>query len=210
MPLQLALDEWLFRRMEREKGEPVFRFYFSSEPWVSVGYASKNYPEPDSFPVCRRITGGGSVTHGADLMFALIATKDADESFRSVRLSYLKIHEAVRRAFESLGKRPEFYRCDENLPKGPDCFRFPVATDLRIDGQKIAGGAERRSSGAFLHEESIPWKRDPLMLTAALQRAFAEHFQIEWAAADIEPEWIVRAETLAGEKYAPLALETIL
>ena len=48
MPFQMALDEVLFRSLEDAYHQnpevelsPLFRFYFSSEPWISVGYSHK-------------------------------------------------------------------------------------------------------------------------------------------------------------------------
>ena len=222
MPFQMALDEILFRRMETNLPHPnplpqgegrvrvVLRFYFSSEPWETVGYsyviASEAKQSRDCFVglrpprndghinICRRITGGGRVEHGKDLIFSLAARKEADASFRSVRMSYLKIHEAVKAALEELGEKPRFYRCDEPLPKGEDCFRFPIATDLAVGGRKAAGGAQKRSAGALLHQESIPLgKRDAFDLIRALRRAFEKIFAVKIITADIDPALLEEA-----------------
>ncbi len=206
MPFQLALDEILFRQMEfAVSSRPVLRFYYSSEPWVTVGYSFKNgeLKNRQALKVCRRITGGGSVSHGNDLIFSLVARKDHDDSFASVRLSYLKIHEAVKWGLDSLGKTTRFYRCDEKLPKGKDCFRFPIATDLALGEEKIAGGGQKRSSGVMLHEESvkIPKRVSPEALIKSVGKGFREVFNIQMKGAQLTPGLLQEAGTLAKVKY---------
>ena len=209
MPFQMALDEILFRRMEEgalssgeRESRPLLRFYFSSEPWMTLGYSDSGpNGRAAGVPVCRRITGGGRVEHGKDLIFSLIALKRGDESFKSVRTSYLKIHEAVKEGFARLGKNVRFFRCDEKLARGPDCFLFPIATDLALGNEKIAGGAEKRSSGVLLHEESvkIPKGISAEELLRALKAGFEARFEIKLEPADWVPEWLEQAAALAKE-----------
>lgn len=209
MPFQMALDEVLFRDYEVKAGPgepPLFRFFYSSGPWITTGYSEKELgAEKNGVPVCRRLTGGGQVFHGDDIIFALIAKKDADESFDSVRMSYLKIHEAVKMAFEDLGLKPRFYRVDEKLPKGPECFAFPIATDLAVGSKKVAGGSQKRSRGTFLHEESIYLQgyNSTASLMGALKSAFEKRFEIKLKDCPISPETLASAELLAKEKYEP-------
>ena len=204
MPFQMALDEIIFRQVEKENGvsssSPLLRFYFSSEPWVTVGYS---YREKLEGAVCRRITGGGRVNHGKDLIFSLVARKEQDKSFSSVRMSYLKIHEAVKLAFESLGIQPRFFRCDEPLPPGKDCFRFPIATDLGIEEEKIAGGAQKRSAGTLLHQESvkIPKRVEARDFISSICRGFETIFEIQIRPLHWKPELFEEAEKLARGKY---------
>lgn len=219
MPFQMALDEILFRRrMEGELSSPVLRFYFSSEPWMTVGYS---HPEREKgegeigvqspshsftsspIPVCKRITGGGQVLHGKDLLFSLAARKEDDESFTSVRVSYWKIHEAVKNAFEKAGERARFYRCDEKLPRGGECFVYPIATDLELDQKKIAGGAQKRSSGALLHQESLqlPSRIEPFGFMEKVKHAFETQFGIILQDLPCDPEILEKAKYLASEKY---------
>ena len=196
MPLQMALDEILFHS---DFEFPILRFYFSSEPWTTIGY-SQALPGDH---VCRRITGGGRVNHGDDVLFSLVARKEDDESFKSVRVSYWKIHEAVKSAMELSGIASRFYRCDENLPKGADCFQFPIASDLSWQNQKIAGGAQKRSAGVMLHQESIRLIEGltGLGFIAKLQKGFEKVFDVAIALQDLDPKLLAEAETLAEEKY---------
>lgn len=217
MPQQMALDELLFQETIEARAAglepmPLLRFYYASEPWISVGYSYAGWREGSSLapeaadgrvPACRRITGGGTVLHGNDLMFTLVASREDHESFKSVRLSYLRLHEIVKNAVESLGLPVRFYRCDQPLAKGKECFVFPIATDLEACGRKIAGGGQKRSLGVMLHQESIQLPKrtlDPALVTA-LQRSFAEGFNTRLEPADFDPQILFQAEKLGEAKY---------
>ncbi len=215
MPFQLALNEILFRDLEEtcriaQEDDPFnlrihaprLRFYYASEPSVSIGALQRAEGEG---PVIRRLTGGGVVRHGRDFLFTLVARKNHDESFHSVRISYCKIHEAVKRALELLGTPPRFYRCDENLPSGPDCFKYPIASDLALAGKKIAGGAQKRSAGTLLHEESIQGEgRDLQRFEGPLIQGLSEIFGVSIVKEPIRPDLLERASRLALEKYQPV------
>ncbi len=224
MPFQMALDEILFRAFVQDPDaggrlpapvveRPLLRFYLSSEPWVSFGYSHPSADlEREKRNACKRITGGGRVEHGRDVIFSLLAVRGHEEAFKSVRVSYLKIHEAVKSALESFGLTPRFYRCDENLPKGRDCFLFPIATDLGLEGRKIAGGAQKRSRGALLHQESVklPDGIGFEGLIQALGNAFELVFETKLERHKLDPAWLEEAETLALEKYgAPAGALTV-
>lgn len=208
MPEQMAIDEILLKEPDLVIGgfekKPVFRFFYSDKPWLSVGYSvdTRKLNLESSQPVCKRVTGGGLVQHDKDLMFSIIASKKDDESFESVRLSYLKIHEMLRDALFSLGIECDFYRCDENLPRGQECFVYPIATDLRYKGQKIAGGAQKRSAGRFLHQESIQLPHlNYEQLSKAILASLQTKFNCGLDKMKISPELFKKAKALASEKY---------
>ncbi|MBN1688235.1 MAG: hypothetical protein JW893_03970 [Candidatus Omnitrophica bacterium] len=213
MDFQMALDELLFRRME--KGEdsetlPIFRFFYSSGPWVTLGYSFKEgLPESVTavhkrkYPVCRRMTGGGFVLHGQDLIFSLVARKSDDESFKTVRDSYTKIHEAVRRGFQSFGYKIDFFDSSKEWIQGKDCFRYPIETDLVYKGRKVAGGSQKRSAGVLLHQESIQGPRgfDMTSCEEKMIEGFEQVFDMKIRKATVHPVLFQQAEQLAEIKY---------
>lgn len=223
MPFQMAVDELLFERMiqaqslQPDAPQAMIRFYYASGPWVSIGYSHAGWKalseglEPPQelladaklFPVCRRITGGGRVLHGKDLMFTFIASKNMDESFKSVMSSYARLHEVLGEALADLGVKARFYREDESLPAGKDCFLHPISSDLEADGKKIAGGGQKRSRGFLLHQESIHLKRDDLYepLTHAFIKGLSERFGCKTESSDWPPELMEEAEILGRQKY---------
>lgn len=215
MPFQMALDEILFRQEEKEPSSPILRFYYSSEPWTSLGFSYKesdlqNLPRNSSRRICRRLTGGGKVEHGSDLIFSVVSKKNADSSFASVGESYIKIHEAVKKGLELLGQEVRFYRCTENLPKGNDCFVYPIASDLAVGNSKIAGGSQKRSSGTLLHQESVavPRGMNPSELEKGIRRGFEMIFGITFKDFQLYPELLAQAENLSKTSYPDLNAET--
>ena len=195
MPYQMALDELLFRSFQ-EHDSPILRFYFSDGPWVSVGYSERDFERiKQEGPACKRLTGGGRVYHGEDLIFSLVARKKHDESFSSVRVSYWKIHEALKKGFERLGIESRFYRCDEELPSGAECFDYPISTDLAVKNQKIAGGAQKRSAGALLHQESIqlPKSHDWNAVMKACLEGFEDIFGVNIEHSEWDPKFLTEA-----------------
>ena len=208
MPLQMALDELLFESQKEKPQAPVLRFYVSSEPWISVGYSfqkvtdlrkSAMIRQNTKVPVCGRITGGGCVLHGEDLIFSLCGQCENGGSLStlgSVQSSYEMLHEAVKKGFQSAGLEPEFYEAQGKLPKGSDCFDFPVESDLSWSGKKIAGGAQKRSGGVLLHHESISIPsgvaREPFL--QAVKKGLEQVLGVTIQNSDMDPKLFFAAE----------------
>jgi lipoate-protein ligase A len=200
MSFQMAFDELIFRRalaaLEPDVFSPVARFYFSSEPWETVGYSQRTDSCPSGLPVCRRLTGGGKVRHGDDLIFSFVAPHAAHSALRRVASSYAAVHEVLREAIGRVTrKKVRFFRCSENLPKGPDCFRYPIATDLAVGNRKIAGGAQKRSCGVVLHQESILYApADAWALMSEIRKTFEQRWDIRWQPAFLDAAMVPEAE----------------
>ncbi|HQB94002.1 MAG TPA: hypothetical protein PK997_02205 [Candidatus Omnitrophota bacterium] len=207
MSFQMAFDGVLFgKHLGNSRRGTVLRFYLSSGPWITAGFSFrsgddlersplvKNHP---AVPVARRITGGGCVLHGGDLVFTLIAP--AAGRLETVKESYRDIHEAVREAFAGLGVDPRFYEETEDLPKGNDCFSYPVARDLAWKGRKIAGGAQKRSGGVLLHHESLTLLPGVSAsdLARGIRRGFEHVFGVRIREAEMDADIFFRAEKIA-------------
>jgi len=212
MPFQMALDGLLFTSQKNISQAPILRFYVSSGFWVSTGYSFRNDSDLSKshlirqnprMPVCRRITGGGCVLHGRDLVFSLVARISSDlERLGSVRTSYEKIHESVKMGLERCGLDTGCYSRNDDLPKGSDCFDFPVESDLSWSGKKIAGGAQKRSEGVLLHHESIlippgiVWEE----LIRSIREGLEKVFQVRILESDMDPD--VYFEAMKKEDYS--------
>ena len=117
--------------------------------------SSSDWPGYDTV---RRWSGGGVVEHGADLTFSLLVPRALALATLPAAESYRRIHEAVGHALARAG---DCRGC--NLQKAAvaktagsrACFENPVAYDLLLAGDKIAGGAQRRTRRGLLHQGSI-------------------------------------------------------
>ncbi|MCM8776465.1 MAG: hypothetical protein NC930_09010, partial [Candidatus Omnitrophica bacterium] len=191
--------------------DPIWKAYNSSptDPAASVrkdfsqssvvgrtGSPGSPYVLLSGVKICRRITGGGQVLHGKDLIFSLVTGYDQDDAFQSVKASYVKIHEAVKSGLEGLGRRPRFWGSQAHAARSHVCFRFPVSTDLVVGRKKVAGGAQKRSRFGFLHQESLhlPHTTNYQSLAAAVRRGFETVFQVEFQSEDLDPKILKQAE----------------
>jgi len=157
---QMALDEALFR-LASERRIAISRFYTWSESAVTEGYfaarrRSADPAEKSPSPI-RRLTGGGRVEHGEDLTFLLAVPEGEPLSGAPGGLRYRWIHEALAAALHGTDLAPALHPESAGpAPIGP-CFVNPVPWDL-VDarsGEKIGGGAQRRSRGALIHQGSL-------------------------------------------------------
>ncbi len=147
----MALDEALFLSAV-EANTVRARFYNWSAPAITLGYFHKGEQTADAV---RRMTGGGMVEHGDDLTFSLAYPKDTDFARTSGTERYSWVHQALAHALESADFRTDL-SADFGKASGP-CFAAPVRWDILdpASREKIAGGAQRRSRGAVIHQGSI-------------------------------------------------------
>lgn len=150
---QMAADEAAFRFAKR----PLLRVYRWSAPALSFGYpqALRDIePLAPGRDVVRRWTGGGVVFHGDDLTLALALPGPRGAGGRRACEIYSGVHAAIARLLEAGGTAADLVgsgRCEGGL----ECFRAPVTNDLVQGGQKILGGAIRRTRDGLLYQGSL-------------------------------------------------------
>jgi lipoyl(octanoyl) transferase len=154
MALDEALLEWSLAT-----GSAAIRFYHWDHAARTLGYFTRptapSAGKPLESPV-RRFTGGGLVEHGEDLTFALAIPPRTALALDDTTTRYRRIHEALAGALLEAGVPVIPVRPDSANSQGP-CFANPVPWDLLdpASGAKLAGGAQRRSRGAVLHQGSV-------------------------------------------------------
>ena len=103
----IAVDEFLLARHVEEQNEnPVLRFYRFSPPAMTVGYGL--WPRmggqlSERAEAIRRITGGGVVMHGSDLVYSFVVPLMLYPALRKPRESYRYLHEALCEALNYVG-----------------------------------------------------------------------------------------------------------
>ena len=199
---QMALDEALFH-FTRESGLPVIRYYTWESPALTFGY-SEAHPHSETEEAVRRYTGGGRVEHDEDLTFLLTLPADTPAARGSAAERYRWIHEALKEALGEVGVRLFLEGDAGQHPAGP-CFQTPVPSDLMAigTGEKIGGGAQRRSRGSVIHQGSIRLARElrtnHAPWTALLERKLSEG--TESFPETAKQKVIDHAEELAATRY---------
>ncbi len=153
---QMAMDQAVFE-LTRETAVPSARFYHWDTPAVTVGYFHRFDDEIDSEdrPI-RRFTGGGKVEHGEDATFVICFPANSPTSRLNSDARYRWIHTALAAALVNTGYDVELESTPTPSGNGP-CFSNSVTWDLKdsASGEKIGGGAQRRSAGAVMHQGSV-------------------------------------------------------
>jgi lipoate-protein ligase A len=154
MALDEALLDWTLAT-----GSAAIRFYHWDHAARTLGYFTRPTGSGDdgaSGGQVRRFTGGGLVEHGEDLTFALTIPPRTGLALADTATRYRQIHEALADALHEAGVPVIPVSPDSAASQGP-CFANPVPWDLLdpISGAKLAGGAQRRSRGAVLHQGSV-------------------------------------------------------
>ena len=221
--LNMALDEVLLGGLA---GVALLRCYRWLRPSVSFGCFGQSAAVRAGYPAAalvRRWTGGGIVEHGRDFTYTLLVPRALPLSALPASESYRHIHGAVASALAAVGWPPVEAAAVAGAPQPASlppegngaapflkpCFANPVAFDLLAAGQKIAGGAQRRTRHGLLHQGSIQgaffaaglsedrWRGLGESLAAALAREFTP--------APIQAATFAAAEALAARKYGASA-----
>ncbi|MDP9291638.1 MAG: hypothetical protein M3O82_04655 [Verrucomicrobiota bacterium] len=194
--LNMAIDEILLQNCRA----PVLRAYRWDAPSTSFGYFEKYETVRAAYAhsvAVRRWTGGGIVAHGEDFTFSLMVPRT--DAFAKIRPqdSYRSIHQCLVRALGDYGVNASLHVASSENRSGA-CFQNPVPDDLMHSGEKIAGGAQRRTSKGLLHQGSI----QSLDLDRDFGACLAQKFAIEVSSRAITPDEASAAEQLAVRKYA--------
>src|SRR5437870_1675543 len=206
--MNMAIDEALLEFATRAS----IRFYRWDHLALSFGYFG-NFADVSPFvserDIVRRWTGGGIVFHGEDLTYSIIIPASEPAFGESPKSIYEKIHCALRDALTANDGRVELAamgrdaalrrpRTAQRAVPTNVCFANPVSADVMVNGQKVAGAAQRRTRSGLLHQGSIQH--------VDLGNGFAERFAKELSnnceTGDLPEAVHDRAQEIAAEKYA--------
>lgn len=220
---QMALDEVLCGELAQDKWNGFLRFYTMDQESVTIGHFTGTGDERilrdlahSDLPVVRRMTGGGIVFHGTDLVFSLGVKVDSFDFLKTVSESYCWIHNVLQEAFKAQGIETTLGTALDpikaNSPEVPQgaCFENPVVGDLLYQGQKIAGGAQKRFQNLFLHQGSIALhllRERTLEVESFAQtilQVFESQFGFPLTGEEVSSGLLQEVEILAVEKYKAL------
>jgi lipoate-protein ligase A len=161
----MAVDELLLERAERQGGVPVLRLYSFDPPAITIGHHQNPglildvaRLRADGLDCVRRITGGRALLHEEELTYCVVAPAGSALFDTGQGEAYLRISAAISAALRSLGVDAEVSRGRESAgPKGTaaPCLSSVTRYELTVGGKKIAGSAQRKTAAAFLQHGSI-------------------------------------------------------
>ena len=201
--MNMAIDEALLDSV----AVPSIRFYRWQSPALSFGYFGK-FADVAEYAterdLVRRWTGGGIVFHGEDLTYSIVIPV-SDQIFAESSMSlYEKIHRTLVNALAETAQPAVVAAIADRGARVSDacynehCFANPVSADVMVNGQKVAGAAQRRTRSGLLHQGSIQH--------VDLGNGFAERFAKELSnnceTGDLPEAVHDRAQEIAAEKYA--------
>lgn len=197
--LNMALDEAMLFHAR----SVWMRVYQWAVPTLSIGFSQPLTVVPadkTSWPVVRRWTGGGVVVHDGDWTYTLAAPSGHPVSEQRAVETYRWIHEAMIAALDQVGISGGVLQPEHTSDGMGVCFVEPAKYDVVLEGQKIAGAAQRRVKAGFLHQGTI----QPVKLPAEFAGLFAQALASQVAvvhSAEVERLLMPHAEELVRMKY---------
>lgn len=203
--LESAGPDACFLRIYRWDG-PIphgVTFGFSQRWEDALAAVRQRYPAV-TFPVVRRVTGGGVVFHDGDLTFSFVFPW---ERLIGPLALYKSIHRGVMAGLRGVGVQSGLWEPAAKPPAAlqEQCFSSPAPMDLTLaDGEKILGGALRRRRGIGLYQGSLRPERLGLP-REALERGVEEGLSLQWRTlfepCPLAPATSAAVERLARERY---------
>jgi lipoate-protein ligase A len=160
----MARDELLLERIEREGGSPILRLYSFDPSAITIGAHQDAASVLDldavhagATDVVRRPTGGRALLHEGELTYCVAGPKGA--LGEGLMGTYLRISEALAAALRSVGvagaRVERGFRAAAPGSAASPCLASTARHELAVGGRKIAGSAERMTRTAFLQHGSI-------------------------------------------------------
>ncbi|HDQ16536.1 MAG TPA: lipoate--protein ligase family protein [Candidatus Vogelbacteria bacterium] len=160
--MKMATDEAILLAVGQKKSPPTLRFYICPRPAVAIGYFQSikkvlNLPacQKDKIEIFRRMTGGGAVYkhQEGELNYSLVIPENFSAQTKDILNSYRLIESGVIKGLARLGIKAD----------------FGGINDIMIEGKKISGNAQTRSSGAILQHGTILLDFNPELMLKYLK-----------------------------------------
>ena len=160
----MAMDAALLVDCEQGRIPPTVRLYGWSESAITIGYSQKAERELDlercrelGISVVRRPTGGRAILHHRELTYAVVAPVSITPFNRGLKETFGAISEALLAGLQGLGIRGDINTSKQRSEstRSPACFASLNHCEITVDGKKLVGSAQKRTSKAFLQHGSL-------------------------------------------------------
>ena len=204
----MAADETMLQQVMRI-GVPLLRTYAWDQPAVSIGYVQRHDAAPEGYAYVRRPTGGGVVYHDWDFTYSVAFPPNHWLNGLDRIRSYDWINRSLQHALRGLNLPVELAQTE--IPHSVEratmvCFTNPTRYDLLLNGQKIAGSAQRRTAEGLLHQGSVHFGQEGLpfsrsVLAKALLDGLREVMQLTFTPFLPDSGFEDAVQRLVAEKY---------
>lgn len=174
----MAEDSAMLARCEQGLIPPTMRVYGWSEPSISLGYSQNAEAELDmercrelAIPVVRRPTGGRALLHYNELTYAVVAPVTLAPFNQGLKATFQAISEALVLSLKGLGIQSDINTSKQrsDMVRSPACFASLNHCEITVDGKKLVGSAQKRTSKAFLQHGSLVIESDHNLFTSLLR-----------------------------------------
>ncbi|OGN67637.1 MAG: hypothetical protein A3G30_06160 [Chlamydiae bacterium RIFCSPLOWO2_12_FULL_49_12] len=160
----MAFDERLLLDLTNRRS-PVIHFYDWEKKSATYGYFLKPREllkmeriESRGIELARRPTGGGIVFHLWDFAFSVLVPARSSLYSQNTLHNYALINRAVLAAVKQFlqgSVLPELALQKLSSSCSGFCMARPTKYDVVVAGKKVAGAAQRKTKGGFLHQGTI-------------------------------------------------------
>ena len=174
----MAVDSALLADCEQGRIPPTVRLYGWAEPAITVGYSQKAEAELDiercrelAIPIVRRPTGGRALLHFNELTYAVVAPVSILPFNRGLKATFQAVSEALVMGLQGLGIQGDINTSKQRSESGrsPACFASLNHCEITVDGKKLVGSAQKRTSKAFLQHGSVIIESNHTLFTSLLK-----------------------------------------
>jgi len=209
-PLNMAIDEAIFKLTVEDKVPPTLRLYTWNPPALSIGYFQNTESPPikeylaKGYPLVRRPTGGLAVLHEDEISYSMTGVMARGGFPCNVREAYWKAHESIRKALLNLGLETTLSQEQKTGTNNALCSASWLPYDIILERKgKIGGSAQRKSGNVLLQHGSIslPEEPDQDYLRDKIAENFGKVLGIELEQQELIDEEVSLSEKLAEKKY---------
>jgi lipoyl(octanoyl) transferase len=176
----MATDSALLADCEQGRIPPTVRLYGWSKPAITIGYSQNANAELDlercrelEIAIVRRPTGGRALLHHRELTYAIVAPVSLAPFNRGLKATFQAVSEALLVGLQGLGIQGDLNtgksRPIPGVSRSPACFASLNHCEITVDGKKLVGSAQKRTSKAFLQHGSLIIESDHVLFTSVLK-----------------------------------------
>jgi len=174
----MAVDAALLAACEQGRIPPTVRLYGWSEPAITIGYSQKAEAELDvercrelGIAVVRRPTGGRALLHTNELTYAVVAPVTLAPFNQGLKATFQAVSEALLMGLQGFGVQGDINKGKQRSgsARSPACFASLNHCEITVDGKKLVGSAQKRTSKAFLQHGSVIIESDHELFASLLK-----------------------------------------